>query len=464
MAGSASSARVQRSIWAAAMAVAFVATVLAKSTPAAELVPGITMSVDASSVYAGDSVMIEIEAVGLIGELDISSLSRDADLLNDTGGTRIGVVDDRVVEILTRRLEYLPRQQGPARFGPLTGDSSRGPVRSNSVRVMVLPPADTRWQPSTTDLQTSFSLSSTTPVIGEAVVATLALRHRYPIADEQIVLADFDGFDVLPVQERRRTVVTEDDVAWREIAWRWLLFPTRSGPLEIAGARWAGEMIRSRTQRGRFVEALPGKQLDVTPATEPGWWLPASAVDLQETWSKDPREIKAGDELMRVITLTARDVLANQLPVVEPLESRAISSVLIDQTRAQRLIDGRVTSTATFTFRMQAQRPVPVFLDTVRVPWWNVGTRATAESIIPARRINVGLPERADLLSQLALEGRGLDRFWLVLASLGKRDTFWWVALVMLSAALGAIGLLEWRERRQARRSGGQCESALPPL
>lgn len=446
------------------LALIFACMLVMPSALSAELEPGITMSVDATTVYAGDSVMIEIEAVGLIDELDLGPLSRDADLLNDTGGTRIGVVDDRVVEIVTRRLEYLPREQGAAFFGPLTADTRKGLVRSNALRVTVLPPADTRWQPSTTDLQSEFTLSSMTPLIGERIVATLTLRHRHAIADEQITLPEFDGFDVLPDQEARRTVVTVDETSLREIAWRWLLFPTRSGDLVIPGMRWEGEMIRSRTQRGRFTEELTAETVTVAAASEAGWWLPASAVELEESWSKDPRSVRAGDEFTRTITLTAQDVLANQLPVVKPLESRAITSVLIDQTREQRLVDGQVTSSASYTFRMQAQRPVPVFLDTVRVPWWDVISRSASESIIPARRINVGLPERADLLSQLALEDRELTRLWLKLASLGQKDTIWWALLVLLSLALLLLGLLSWRDEWRAHRHRKPPPSALPPL
>ena len=89
-------------------------------------------------------------------------------------------------------------------------------------------------------------------------------------------------------------------------------------------------MIRSRTQRGEFSlnETAPDLQVKLS-ASDDAWWLPASGVRLDDAWSIDPKELTAGDEVIRTITLSAQDVLANHLPVIEPLPSRAISLSLI---------------------------------------------------------------------------------------------------------------------------------------
>jgi len=42
----------------------------------------------------------------------------------------------------------------------------------------------------------------------------------------------------------------------------------------------------------------------------------------------------------------------------------------------------------------------------VRVAWWDLTEDKAREAIIPARRINVGLPERADVLAKLAADNK----------------------------------------------------------
>ena len=186
-----------------------------------EITPGLTLSIDSDTVYLGDSVVIELEAVGILDIVDISSLFKDADLLRESSGTRIAVIQDRVMEVKLRRMEFIPRQEGQISFGPLQADSIDGEVTSNTVAVNVLPAITTQWQPDSDDLQISFTLSDTSGVssnaaeqapftayVGQHIIADISLKHKYPIADEQLTLPDFDGFDVLPEYEMRRTVQT----------------------------------------------------------------------------------------------------------------------------------------------------------------------------------------------------------------------------------------------------------------
>ena len=455
-----------------------ITTLLTDPALAADVQPGVTLETDQESIYLGDSVIIDVEAIGLVDTLDVSPLFRDADLLRETTGTRIAVINERVVEVKIRRMEFLPRKVGTAFFGPLTAEHIDGTASSNALRVNVLPAADIDWQPSIEDHALSISLSSSEPYVGQRITLDISLKHRYPITNETINLPDFAGFDVLPVYEQRRTIeeaVSDDEEndnekvngkakssASRVIAWRYFLFPQRSGAISIGTVNWQGTMIRSRTQRGEFSlnETAPDLQVKLS-ASDDAWWLPASGVRLDDAWSIDPKELTAGDEVIRTITLSAQDVLANHLPVIEPLPSRAISSTLVRQSREHKLIGEVLNATASFEFRMTAQSPIPVFLDTVRVPWWDTTSDEAQEAIIPARRINVGLPDRADLLSDVALAEQPLARIMLSLQSSGRRWSSWHWALGLLSI-LGAVVLLrelrwqwsQYRARREARKQG----------
>lgn len=453
------------------------------------MTPGLTLTIDSDTIYFGDSVIVELEAIGVLDTIDISALFKGADLLRESSGTRIAVIQDRVVEVKLRRMEFIPRQEGLLSFGPLQGDSIDGLVTSNTVAVNVLPAITTQWQPDSDDLQIKLTLSDNakrsnttatqTPFsayVGQHIIADISLRHKYPVADEQLTLPDFNGFDVLPEYEMRRTVQTIESPDtgsgvenWRVIEWRYHLFAQRSGPQSIAGIAWHGLLIRSRTQRADFARQTNPVPLTIKPSADNvQWWLPASRLSLTESWSKDPRELSAGDEVFRTITLTAGNVLASHLPSIEPLESRAITSTAIEQTRDQTLIDGHIEATASYTFRLIAQSPIPVFLDTVRVPWYDPEQSLQREAIIPARRINIGLPDRADLLAELALGEQQLDRWQLKIGDIGSRFAFWHVSLAMLViialALLVADIHLSIKQRHRMRDNNGQGTSGLPSL
>jgi len=264
------------------------------------------------------------------------------------------------------------------------------------------------------------------------------------------------------------TVADSSDNSWRVISWRYHLFAQRSGALSIDSVSWKGTAIRSRTQRAAFHKQTPIQNLHVKPsAQDVQWWLPASRVSLSDEWSKDPRELSAGDEIFRTIRLEASNVLASHLPEVTPLESRAISSEAIKQSREQILLDGNVQSIATFTYRMVAQSPIPVFLDTVRVPWYDPHQSQSREAIIPARRINIGLPDRADLLADLSLKERWFDRIHLEIRSMTSRFAFWHVSLILLGLIVCILLILEARlslKQLRSTKKSTSGTSALPRL
>jgi hypothetical protein len=450
--------------------------------------PSISLHSDTDAVYLGDSIIIEVEAVGIVDDLDISPLFKGADLLRETTGTRIAVIDDGVVEVKLRRMEFLPRKQGRVFFGPLSGESVAGTVSSNTVIINVQPPADTHWVPANDDLQISITLTSEgqhqvsstesadrpfSAYIGQRIIADIELKHKHPIAEEELVLPSFKGFDVLTEFEERRTLLNNSnddanensDERWRLTAWRYHLFAQHSGSQSIEGIQWRGTAIRSRTQRASFDRSVDPRQIDILPAVDGfTWWLPASRVSLSETWSKDVRELSAGDEFIRTITLEAQDVLSNHLPVIQPLESRAIKSTLIKQQRSQQLTGDHVQAQAVFEYRMVAQSPIPVFLDTVRVLWFDTQTGETREAIIPARRINVGLPERADLLADLALQDTVSEQWLHRLRAASERFAFWHVTLAGLSVIFLLILALIGRAEFRSRYSGHRNRHVLPDL
>ena len=445
---------------------------------AATVEPGIRLISENETIYMGDSVIIDVEAVGLLEPLDVSSLFKFADLLRETTGTRIAVIDGRVIEVKLRRMEFVPKQEGRVFFGPLNGESVRGAVASNTLIIDVQPPADINWEADANDLQISMVLglgssaldtvANNQPYVGQHMVASIELRHRHPIFEEKLTLPSFEGFDVLPEYEERRTIENSaDDDSWRVISWRYHLFPQRSGKQSITGISWSGTAVRSRTQRSKFARDTTEISYAIKPAADfEQWWLPATAVILSDEWSKDPRELSAGDEIIRTISLKSEGVLANHLPTVIPLESRALTSTLINQSRNQELSNGSVKATATFTYRMVAQSPIPVFLDTVRVPWFHTLENTPREAIIPARRINVGLPDRADLLADIALKDNWGARLKFKISSSEIQRAPWYISFSMLVIVCSALGFRElFHSRREFKQySDGHGAGNLPEL
>jgi len=324
----------------------------------------INLQIDSSEVFSGDTVVLNVESTGLLDPIDFSPLLESATLLRETTGTRISVINGKIVDINLRWMDLQPRSPGLFVIGPLLA----GDVSSNSVHVNVLDQERPDWQPQPDDLQIKATLTPESAFLNQQVVLSIELLHRYPLSGESVSLPALSEFSHRNIFSERRTFKDENK-EWYRTEWRYILFPRKSGTIDIDGIKWSATALKSRSERAPFSRALEPIQLSVAKAadTESGWWLPSDSVKLTEDWSEPPTTLQAGDELERTITVEASAVLAGQIPTPVVPESRAIRQTLIDTKREESISDNSVTSKAVFTYRVKAQSPIPVFLDTVRI-------------------------------------------------------------------------------------------------
>jgi hypothetical protein len=403
--------------------------------------PFIDIVLETHEAFLGDTVVIEVRWSGLDDPIDFSPLRHAAAIVGETAGTRIAVIEGEVVEIASRRIELVPQAVGRLVLGPL----SAGAITSNSVSLQITETRQKEWTPGPDDIRIEQTVSRPDPWLQQLVVLDIALLTRHPIRDETVTLPDLAGLRTVTVYKERRTLEAADG-GWSKIAWRTLVFPQHSGRIAIAGARVSGAIDKSRAERARFDLAAPATDLAVRPAAFPGteWWIAASRLTLSDSWSREPRELRAGDEVERTITVTALDVLPEQIPDPAMDETRGLAIIPLDVERTMKLAGDHVEAQATRRFRIRAMSPVPVFLDTVRLRWWNSVEDRPAEAIIPARRIDIGIPDRANLMEHALADTpwwRRLD------AWTGPAANLLSILSVVVIAVLALGGAMLWRRR-----------------
>lgn len=426
---------------------AFCADALAKPQPFIEI------TLETPEAFLGDTITIEVRWSGLLDPIDFSVLEVDAELVRQTAGTRIAVVDGQVIEIASRRIELQPLKIGRLTLGPLEGDG----VTSNSVSIDVTEPRTIAWTPGEEDVRLSQTISNASPWLQQQAVLDIEFRTRHPLIDEAAILPKLDDFRVVPIFEKRRTL--DETNGWALIAWRYLLFPQHSGKQVIAGAKIAGTLAKSRAERGVFELVATPLNLNVRQSAFPAstWWVAASGLAIKDEWSADPTKLAAGDETDRTITVSASGILPEQIPQIEMNETQGLSITPLGVDRKSMLVNDVVQATAAFRFRVRALSPIPVFLDTVRLRWWNTTDNKSAEAIIPARRIDIGKPDRDALLEGALRDETWLDRLMvqgtgysgiaypaLILAGLA-------LALLLGRALPASVG--RWLEARRARNA-----------
>lgn len=187
-------------------------------------------------------------------------------------------------------------------------------------------------------------------------------------------------------------------VRYRTITRRYSITPQRSGSVTIAPPLFSGEVIDRDNSRYNYFarsktvmqEANPiAIEVKPQPVDFTGNWLVAGLVTLTEEWQPAQSELKVGEPITRIITLSAVDVTSSQLP---DLNQQLPAQLRFYQEQPQAKgaeRSGRQVAQKIFTTAIIANEAGDLILPEIRLPWWNSQTNRQDVAVLPARAFKV---------------------------------------------------------------------------
>ena len=189
----------------------------------------------------------------------------------------------------------------------------------------------------------------------------------------------------------RRYIVIERNYA---------LFPQQSGTLTIEPIRMDVQI--PSVARGVFdpfgqnstTRRLKSKSitLDIKPIPnnmQSDTWLPASDLQLTESWSQEPETFRVGEPITRTLTIKAEGLTAAQLPSLAMSDNNNYKTYP-DQPR---LNDKRgshgISGTRQEKIAIIPTQAGPLTLPEIKINWWNVNRNRMESATLPPRTIEV---------------------------------------------------------------------------
>ena len=181
---------------------------------------------------------------------------------------------------------------------------------------------------------------------------------------------------------------------------RYVIFPQRSGPLEVPDILFRGEVtdgssnfvFRNLNTRRvtAFIEGISIEVLERPGAVQSGdFWLPVSNLTLEESWSTDLNNLKVGDSLVRTVTMNADGLDGAVLPPFSPTEIEGLN-LYPDPAEIERTFEeGAIVGT-----RIEVTSMVPVasgniMIPEISIPWWNIDIDQLETTVIPAISLTI---------------------------------------------------------------------------
>ena len=181
---------------------------------------------------------------------------------------------------------------------------------------------------------------------------------------------------------------------------RYVIFPQRSGTLEIPDILFRGEVTDSssnfvfrnlNTRRvTAFIEGMTIEIKERPLATRDSrFWLPVAKLVLRQEWSSDLTNLQVGDTLIRTITMVADGLDGAVLPPFSAADIDGANLYPDPPTIERTFVDGSIVGT-----RVESTSIVPVDsgiieIPEIFIPWWNIDTDQLEATVVPATRISI---------------------------------------------------------------------------
>lgn len=379
--------------------------------------PALETNLDRTELERGETVTLRIRVHGQQGgvQIDLEPLRSQFEVVSTRSASHLRSVNNRIESWTDYLLVLFPRELGEQEIPALVV----GNQTTESFTITVTEPTTTGLAAGN-DVFLEAILSGDSVFVQEQLLFTVRLHYtiagiRNPVFTE--INPDNAVVQMLGAPHQYEQLV--DGVRYGIYEKNYVIFPQRSGELEIPDIVFRGELTDGssnfvfRNPNMRPVTAFAeGYSVEVKerPAEFPesSTWLPATDIQISETWDRDITRLNPGDSVERTITVVAKGLDGAALP---PLGRPDIEKMNVypEQPVIERMVvDGNIVGTRIEKYVLVATEEGSVVIPEVNLPWWDVRNNELRSSVIPASLIQV-TPAGGTFPGDAALEGATAD-------------------------------------------------------
>ncbi|PLW67163.1 BatD family protein [Pseudohalioglobus lutimaris] len=371
-----------------------IALLLLLLTASPALRAAVDASVDRHNVSLGDTLQLVISATE--DEEDLSSvnfaeLERDFQVLSRSTRSNTSIVNGRRSHNRQLQVEITPLRSGQLQIPAFTVGAAR--TKPLSVNVGDAP----QFAPGEETVLFEATVDSDSVYVQGQVLLTLRLQQAINLDERSISELNLPDAFVVPLEQKsfQRRV---NGRPWLVHEVRYAIFPEQSGVLTIPAQSFSA---RESTQRRSLFDSNRGRLLRLSseplqievlpqPASFTGSsWLPARNLVVEEEWSADTDQLRAGESVTRTIRLRGEGVQGAQLPPVlftpiEGIKYYPDQPSIGDDEISSGLLGSRRDSVA-----IVPTRSGRIDIPAVEIPWWDTAAGAMRTAVIPARTLQV---------------------------------------------------------------------------
>ncbi len=400
-----------------ALALMKVATVNAES---------LTAAVDNATVPLGEVFNLNLSFDGKNGssmQPDLSVLQKDFNIYSTSSSSQMSYINGHSSEQTDWDIGLMPKREGNLEIPAI----SIGAYSSKPLKIKVLPAgsnvsasakkndniqSDNRLAEAN-KFSVDLAVSSQKAYVQQEINAVLTLKDKVGL--QLTEEPKFVNAEDWIVRILKKPEITQQN-GERVIKFYYALFPQKSGEQEIPllkvngfymgfdkaknhpllhrGANSLFQLMNVNfdemfgTQKPVELYTKPVK-VNVLPAAENGWWLPAEAVKVKAFWNEKKPLFKVGETVSRQIAVLAAGVAETQLPELNFTDDENFRIYPENPELEAKVYDDKVVAQSVTRVVYIPQKGGEQILPEIKINWFNVKTGKAETAVIPAEKVFV---------------------------------------------------------------------------
>lgn len=356
----------------------------------------VEISLDRNEIARGETVTLTIriydQRQGM--QLDLTPLTSQFDVLGTRTSSQIRSVNGAVEAWTDYIVTLFPLEEGDLIIPELNINGT-----ATAPMVVTVTNEGPRSNQSNEELYLEIETNKESVYVQEQLLFTVRLYYTINgIRNPQFTELEMEDSVIQLIGSPNQYEKLIDGERYGVYEKRYVIFPQRSGPLEVPDILFRGEVtdgssnfvFRNLNTRRvtAFIEGITINVLERPSAVQSDdFWLPVSNLTLEESWSTDLNSLKVGDSLVRTVTMTADGLDGAVLPPFSPTEIEGLN-LYPDPAEIERtFVEGAIVGT-----RIEVTSMVPVdsgniVIPEISIPWWNIDTDQIEATVIPAKSL-----------------------------------------------------------------------------
>ena len=380
---------------------------LASVTYAMPSYAGLTSSVDRANITVDDTFTLVIRSTeaSIFDSPELGPLEQDFNVHGNSRSSQTSIINGRTESSMEWHISLSPKREGALVIPPIDVDGKK-------TKAIVVEVTKSAPLPKTDGVDPVFmkaELEHDTLYVQAQTLLTVRIYYAVALA-RGAQLSELEIPNAVVTQINEASFETRiKGLRYNVHEVKYAIFPQRSGKIEIPAQVFSANIASQRRSNSLFdnlggprgraikVQSTP-LTLDVqaqADAFSGKQWLPAKKLVLEESWTKDPNNLKAGEPTTRTLTIVAEGLQGSQLP---PLDVAKLQNA--QQYPDQAETSDEVSGLGINGTRIESQAVIPSAGGTLRVPavtvtWWNTLTDKQEQATIPAKSYSIAGPPAA---------------------------------------------------------------------